>query len=258
MNISAWLTPQVLGPALLILAAGLYLFFNYALPRITGRANLPALHRVLAYRRLLKASGKALEIGTGMHISSGSGGLSGSPGAAGITGLAMLRRIVQTNARNDRPVQSTSGDGALAAMAQDAISQGYAQAGAGSQASPELAQVAGITPFSYTAGAMMAIHEQPFHANLLLGHFGPEATLIAEAAYRSGQDTIAGSDSLPAQAALTPTADETLVGEELFAGGAYLQAGSAHPASLQAQDVLRWAIILVIVTGVVISLLGVK
>ena len=47
------------------------------------------------------------------------------------------------------------------------------------------------------------------------------------------------------------------VGEELFAAGAYSNAGTAHLASLQAQDILRWIIILILLGGSALKLIGI-
>jgi len=67
---------------------------------------------------------------------------------------------------------------------------------------------------------------------------------------------VAGTDNLPAQAVLYATAHEPLIGEELYAGGAYLNAGIMHDASLQTQDIFRWALIIVIILGILAKLLG--
>jgi hypothetical protein len=55
---------------------------------------------------------------------------------------------------------------------------------------------------------------------------------------------------------LYATAHEPLIGEELYAGGAYLQAGLAHEASLRAQDTVRWILVIVIILGVIVKALG--
>jgi len=48
-----------------------------------------------------------------------------------------------------------------------------------------------------------------------------------------------------------------LVGEELYAAGAYLQAGPLHTASLRAQDTLRWIIVGIILLGALLKFVGV-
>ncbi len=107
---------------------------------------------------------------------------------------------------------------------------------------PSLGQLTGLTPLSYTAGALPAIYDQQVSVNMLLGSFGSEVGLLADAAERTGSLTIGGSDNLPAQAVLFASTKEPLVGEELFAGGAYLQVNPMHTSSLIAQDVLRWVV----------------
>jgi len=256
MNLANWLSPPVLGLALIFIFIILYLFFRYRSFNNKQPSDLLRFRELTSLHQLLQSLGRALESGKGVHLSSGSGGVSGIRGASGLTGLMMLSRIVLKSAKNDRPPQATSGDGILTALAQDTLYQAYTAAGSLRNFDPTQGQVAGITPFSYAAGAMLAAADHPLEANLLAGHFGPEAALIAEAADRSAQLTIAGSDSLPAQATLLAAADEVLIGEELFAGGAYLQADPAHQASLAAQDALRWLIILLILTGVTLKLLG--
>ena len=67
--------------------------------------------------------------------------------------------------------------------------------------------------------------------------------------------TLAGSDDLPAQAVLYAAAQEPLIGEELYAAGAYLKTGPVHTASLRAQDLLRWVIILAILLGSILKFL---
>jgi hypothetical protein len=80
---------------------------------------------------------------------------------------------------------------------------------------------------------------------------------LTEAADRQDTTVIAASDSLPAQAVLYATSDELLIGEELFAAGAYHQAGDSHAASLVVQDIARWIVILALLAGAGLKLIGI-
>ena len=91
---------------------------------------------------------------------------------------------------------------------------------------------------------------------VMLGHFGPEAALIADASDRESLTLIGASDNLSGQAVLFANTQDALIGEELFAAGAYLGAGAAHTASLTVQDVLRWLVIAALLGGAAIKLLG--
>jgi hypothetical protein len=130
--------------------------------------------------------------------------------------------------------------------------------GADEQYDPDSGQLSGFTPFSYAAGTLPVIYDQQASVNVLIGTFGNEVALITDASERKGSLTLGCSDNLPAQAILYAAAQEPLIGEELYAGGAYLQAGPAHIASLRAQDILRWVLIVVILLLAALKLVGVQ
>jgi hypothetical protein len=83
-------------------------------------------------------------------------------------------------------------------------------------------------------------------SNVLLGRFGSEIAIMAEAGQRLGLEQVIGSDDPQAMAIGLVVTDTVLIGEELFAAGAYLQSRPAFLASLQLQDVLRVAVIVIL------------
>ena len=145
----------------------------------------------------------------------------------------------------------------LAILTRDTLQAGYKAAGAEEVYNPATGRLTGLTPFSFAAGAIPSIRDENVSANVLIGHFGPEVALLTDAAERANSQAIAASDRPSAQAVLYASVDDPLIGEELFAAGAYSDAGTAHQASLQAQDVLRWAIILLLLGGSALKLLGI-
>jgi hypothetical protein len=106
-------------------------------------------------------------------------------------------------------------------------------------------------------GTLPIIFDQQVSASVLMGHFGSEVALIADAGERKGSLILAGSDNLPAQAVLVAAAQEPLIGEELYASGAYVNAGALHLASLRVQDIFRWLVVAFILAGVALQLAGV-
>jgi hypothetical protein len=169
----------------------------------------------------------------------------------------MLQRISRVASVSDRPPVATSGEAVQAMLSQDALQGAFSAIGAENQYDPSSGQLTGLTPFSYAAGAMSVIFDQNVSVSILAGHFGSEAALITDAAERNEGMTLAGSDDVTAQAVLYAVAQEPLIGEELYASGAYLQAGSMHMASVRAQDILRWVIVGVILIGALMKLVGV-
>ena len=221
------------------------------------RRRSPASLRLIeAYERLNRSVGLAVENGTRLHISLGRGNFLSSRGGSAFAGLAMLRRLAERTSVSDRPPVVTSGDASLAILSQDTLQAGYRAAGAEDQYRSSTGRLAGLTPFSYAAGALSTMRDEHVSANIVIGDLGPESGLLAEAADRADTSLIAASDDLSAQSVFFVSAQEPLIGEELFAAGAYVGAGPSHEASLQVQDILRWLIILAIIFGSLLKIVG--
>jgi hypothetical protein len=236
---------------LLILAAILLLVFTFL------RRKSPASFRSIdAYEQLNRSVGLAVENGTRLHISLGRGNLFTARGGSALAGLAMLRRLAERTSVSDRPPIATSGDPTLAILSQDTLQSGYRAAGAEEQYRFTTGRLTGLTPFSYAAGAVPAIHDENVSVNVILGDLGPEAGLLTEASDRANTSLIAASDNLSAQSIFYASSQEPLIGEELFAAGAYVGAGASHEASLNVQDVLRWLIILALIVGAGLKMIG--
>lgn len=239
-------------PLIVIVAAGLLLLGLFFL-----RRRSPALLRPIeAFDRLNKVLGLSVEDGSRLHISLGRGNLLDARGGSALAGLGMLRRIAQRTSVSDNPPIVTSGDASLAILSQDTLKAGYLAAGAGDQYRANTGRLTGLTPFSYAAGTIPVICDENVSANVVIGDFGPEVALLAEAADRENTFLLAVSSNTSAQAVLYASSHESLIGEELFASGAYVGAGPSHQASIQAQDVLRWLIILALLGGSFMKLLG--
>jgi hypothetical protein len=241
-----------------MLALGILIFTAILLLVLTFmRRKSPAVLRSIeAYDRLIRSVGLAVENGKRLHVSLGRGSLFTARGGSALAGLAMLRRLAERTSVSDRPPVVTSGDASLAILSQDTLQSGYRAAGAEEQYRVSTGRVTGFTPFSYAAGTLPTIHDEDVSANIIIGDLGTESALLAEASDRGNADLIAASDNLSAQSILYATSQDPLIGEELFAAGAYVGAGASHEASLQVQDILRWLVILAILGGAALRFMG--
>ncbi|MCL4246766.1 MAG: hypothetical protein KJ065_01305 [Anaerolineae bacterium] len=97
----------------------------------------------------------------------------------------------------------------------------------------------GPRSLAFAAALTAAISDEKVSANIFMGSFGPELALIMDAAHRRGQGAIAASDQLEGQAVAYALSDEELIGEEMFAGGAYLGGSAAQVGGVVALDMLR-------------------
>ncbi len=215
------------------------------------------LREIPALTRLYRMLGLSIEDGTRLHISLGSGGLLNARGASALAGLAMLRHIAERTSVSDKPVVASAGDPVIGMLTQDTLQAGYRAAGVDELYIPTTGRVAGLSPLSYAAGSMHIAHNENVSANIMVGHFGSEVALLTESADRANVMVIGASDDLQGQAVLFASTQDTLIGEELFAAGAYLGAGVSHRASLTLQDMLRWMVIIALLGGSVARLMGI-
>jgi len=238
---------------LAILAVGTILFLVITFWK---RKSPARLREIPALAQLYRMLGLSVEDGTRLHISLGSGDLLNARGGSALAGLATLRHIAERTSASDKPSVASAGNSVLGLLAQDTLQAGYQAAGVGELYNPTTGRVAGLSPFGYAAGAMHIPQNENVSANIMIGHFGSEVALLADAAERQNVLVIGASDNLAGQAVLFANTQDALIGEELFAMGAYLGAGASHVSSLTVQDILRWLLIFALLGGAVAKVLG--
>ena len=224
-----------------------------ALTLLARRASFRqrALRPIDAFQSLPTTVGQAVETGQRLHISLGTGSLATADTAITVAGLTVLDQISAAAAVSDRPPVVTSATGPVALLAQDVLRGVYQRQNAEARYDPESSQVAGLTPLAFGAAQTTLPKDEAAAGAVLIGAIGTEAVLLAEGGQRAGVTTLAGTDNLTGQALLFATTDHPLVGEDVFAGAAYIGAQPRHLASLTAQDIARVVIGLAIVIGVV-------
>jgi len=217
-----------------------------------------SFRKIRGYEALLKALERAVESGERVHLSLGTGSLIGTDSAAAFAGLVVLTEIAKVTSLSDRPVVVSTGDGAMAIVAQDTLRSAYREAGALDRYEPISARMLGPTPFSYAANIPILLESERVSANVLLGAFGAEGALAADFGERKQTFVMAGTEDIQSQALLYAVAEYPLIGEEVFAGGAYLDVSPAHRASLRVQDTVRFIIVGGILIGLLLNLLGIS
>jgi hypothetical protein len=212
------------------------------------------LRRIRAYEALRGVLGQATESGKKVHVTVGSGGIGGDQTVAVSAGLAVLRYLADQGASMGVSPLVTVADPVALLAAQDTLYRAYQQAGRGSEyRSTDVALIA-PDPTAYAVGAQDVGTGDDVSVNVMVGSFGQEYLLLGEAgAHQREVMQVAGSNQLSAQPFVVATADHALIGEEIFAGGAYLDDRPEHIASLQVQDLLRVGIVIAILVGVVVK-----
>ena len=192
--------------------------------------------------------GEAIESGRQLHVSLGQASLIGAANPTSIAAIHILDYLAKDGCASGTPPLTTVGDGTLLPLAQDSLRQAHEAAGRLNEDKPAMTQflAADSDPYAYAGGIAATLQQGKTSSNLLVGRFGPELAIPVEIAARKNMEQVIGTDDPSALAVATAVTDNILIGEELFAAGAYLENKPSQTAGLQVQDLLRWLIIITI------------
>ncbi len=240
------------GIVIIFLFLGSMVFFTLT----RDKEERPQLRRIPAFRKIKEVIGLTVEEGSQLHVSLGRGGFTSFQSASALAGLSVLQEIIKSSSVCDYPPVATTGNPTISILAQDIIQGASKAISIEGHERTSVGELVGLTPFSYAVGTLTTIREDRVSANVLAGWYGSEVTWLTTASERQGSPTIAGTAQLPAQAIMYATASEPLIGEELFATGAYLGENPMHVSSVNTQDIFRWLLVVIIILGIVLKYMG--
>jgi hypothetical protein len=209
----------------------------------------PVLRSLSGWRVLPGQQSRSIESGQRLHISLGTGGMGGNTAATTLAGLTLLETCADEAAATDTPPIVTVADPTTLAMAQDVLRRAYIRHNNPSGFDPRSVRYVAASPLPYAAGVMDILSSEETSANVMSGVFGSEAVFLAEEGARQGMLQVAAAADPTALSVLYPSANHLLIGEELFAVGAYVGERPSHVGSLLAQDVVRWILVLIILAA---------
>jgi hypothetical protein len=183
-----------------------------------------------------------------VHIALGNGGLTGEDAVTSLAGLEAVEALADTAVLYNTPPIITVGDPTLLPLAQDILRRAYERHGLIERYDPGQVQFVAPASMAYAAGASSVAATEDVTANVIIGAFGSEVSLIADAGARRGLPQLAAAAAPDAIGALYPATDRLAVGEELYVAGAQLTGLRRYAISLKVQDILR--LILVLLTAI--------
>ncbi|OGO37190.1 MAG: hypothetical protein A2Z03_03680 [Chloroflexi bacterium RBG_16_56_8] len=234
------------------------------------------LRPIAAYDALKALLAQAAEAGQPVHLSLGIAGIGDQHTADTTAGLTVLDYVADRAAVSASPPIVTLSNPTALPVAQDVLRRAYRRHGYPEEYDPARARFiapdpalsTGISPnpavyasgqtdaFAYAAGTMRLLTQQPLIANVMVGFFGDEFLLLGETGAQRHLNQIGGTSATSVLPFFYASVPNPLIGEEIFASGAYLSNKAAHIGSLVAQDVMRWLLVAGVVGGIVLKTLG--
>jgi len=238
--------------AFLALAA---LLFAIALVKMSGTFRV-SLRPLRGYEQMLEAIGEAAESGQAIHLSAGSGSVGAAATVDTLAGVNAVAALVAKAATSQVATVITTASAVVLPLLQAASEQAYSKAGASAEYDPARVRFAGDDRNVYAVSVCDVLLHEPVGTSLLLGSLGEETLLIGERGQMAGVVQVTGTANTRALPYAIATADHVLLGEEIYAAGAYLTGQASHLASLLVQDWLRLIVVGAILAGVIAKTAG--
>jgi len=247
-----WLDPARGGaPLVLFLVFSVLVLFFIQRSR---RGHHLFIRRIAGIAAMEEAVGRATELGKKVLYLPGAGKLDDNQT---IASLAVLRHVASLSARYGTDLAVLNTDPLAYAAARETVQEAYLQAGRPDLFHDELVSYVTYDQFAFTAAVTgYMVRERPA-ANFFIGYYQAESLLLAETGQTTGAIQIAGTAEVSQLPFFAVVCDYTLMGEELFAAGAYLSREPAMLGSIKGQDFTKAALILYLIAGVLLEAFGI-
>ncbi len=263
------LLTAIVGPGL-VFALVLFLVFLvifFFVNWFVKRGAAFALRPISGYTVLKGLLGRSAEAGQPVHLSLGISGIGDQFTADTMAALNVLDYLAERGAISASPPIVTCAHPTALPVAQDLMRRAYRRQGYPEEFDPTRVRMIAPDPhlylggqneaFAYAAGTMHILDHQKLVANVMVGNFGSEFLLLGETGARNNLSQVGGTSATQVLPFVYATTNHPLIGEEIYAGGAYLSDKPSHRSSLFAQDVMRWLLVVGLVGGILLRTLGI-
>ena len=204
------------------------------------------IRRIPGIDAIDEAVGRSVELGRPLSFTSGLISI----GPLFYASLGVLRYIAQKAAAFSSRLFVPCYDPEVMILSDATLQNAYKQEKRFTQYDPTSVRYLSNNQFAYASGYMGLIHRENVGGAFLFGSFAAESLILAEAGQQIGAMQVAATTSNEQIPFFITACDYTLIGEELFAAGAYLSRNPVQTGSLKAQDVIKVAIVVLILLGV--------
>lgn len=226
---------------------GLIVFFILWKILSARRGRELFIRRIPGLSAIDEAVGRATEMGRPIFYSPGIHGLD----IVGLQSLSILSHIIKLAAKFRTRVMVALADAVLYTIAQDVAREAYAREGA-----PELYEQDDIKflsdqQFAYASASIGLMSRERVASCFYFGSFFAEALILAETGHHIGALQVAGTPQITQLPFFIAACDYCIIGDEYYAGSAYLSKEPTLLGSLVGQDLGKLVIIAALIAGVI-------
>lgn len=221
----------------------------------TGQIHVK-LRRISGMDAVEEAVGRATEMGKPVHFTPGLGDVVASNAAETFAGLELLQYVSGLAAKYDAGLIVTIRQPNVFPLAQESVKQSFLTAGHPDKYQESTVRFISNNQDAYTSGVVGILHREKAAANIMAGLFMGESLLLAEAGSQIGAIQVAITASITQLPFFVAACDYTIIGEELYAAGAYVSQNKVKLGGIATQDYFKIAVIAVIILGTIMTSMG--
>jgi hypothetical protein len=211
------------------------------------------IRRIAGLNAVDEAIGRATELGRKVIYVPGIQSVSDIQTVAS---LAILGHVARASARYGTDLDVPNRDPLTFVSARETVRSAFLAEGRPDLFREEMVNYVTYDQFAYTAAVSgNMVRERPA-ANFLIGHFFAESLILAETGQSTGAIQIAGTADPSQLPFFVAACDYTLIGEELYAAGAYLSREPVLLGSIRGQDIAKGILLLFGIVGIAAATLG--
>jgi len=219
---------------------------------------LPYIRRIAGLEAMEEAVGRATELGTPVFYVPGRTEINTSGAAQTMAGLEILSHVASLTAKYNTDLITGISAPNVQPVAEEIVRQAYLNAGKADAVKPEMVQFLSNEQFAFAAACLRIMNREHVGAAIMVGEFQAETMMLVEAAAQTGAITICGTSRAIQIPFFVAAADYTLIGEEMFAGGAYLSKDRVKLGGIAALDVGKIIGTIMILVGAIMVTMGDK
>lgn len=216
-------------------------------------AELP-IRRVAGLDALDEAIGRATEMGMGVHYTMGLQDFEAQTFAA----FEILRYTAGLTAKMDVPLIVSNYKPQVHPVTEEIVRGAYIAAGKADAYQADNVRFLSDSQLAYASGVVGILERERIAANLLFGNFYAESLIFAETGQKMGCIQVSGTANTHQLPFFTAVCDYCLIGEELYAAGAYLSRNPVQVGSLMAQDIGKLLALFFVIVGTALASMGQK
>lgn len=200
------------------------------------------LRRLPAFDHMDQAVARAAEMGRPVHFTIGSRGSLSRPDVLPqtIAGLSVLSHVAKLAARYGAEIVNTVCGSEILPVCQDVIKAAFVSEGKAEEYRPNMVQFISDDEKTYEAGLAGVFARLKPATNIFVGGVGAEALYLVELGNMFGAFVIGGTARTIQLPFVVAGSDYCLIGEEMFAAGAYFAKDPIMLGSIAGEDLSRY------------------